>query len=73
MAHRLKNEDENAELRLNRYISMGGVCSRRDADELIVAGRVKVNGEVVQSTEERQGGGGRRSDFPRKESISRFK
>ena len=41
-------EDVNAELRLNRYISMGGVCSRRDADELIVAGRVKVNGEVVQ-------------------------
>lgn len=49
LAHRLKNEDENAELRLNRYISMGGVCSRRDADELIVAGRVKVNGEVVQT------------------------
>ena len=49
LAHRLKNEDENTELRLNRYISMGGVCSRRDADELIVAGRVKVNGEVVQT------------------------
>ncbi len=49
LAHRLKNEDENAELRLNRYISMGGVCSRRDADELIVAGRVKVNGKVVQT------------------------
>ena len=48
MTHRLKNEDENAELRLNRYISMGGVCSRRDADELIVAGRVKVNGVVMQ-------------------------
>lgn len=49
LAHRLKNEDENSELRLNRYISMGGVCSRRDADELIVAGRVKVNGEVVET------------------------
>lgn len=49
LAHRLKNEDENTELRLNRYISMGGVCSRRDADELIVAGRVKVNGVVVQT------------------------
>ncbi len=48
LTHRLKNEDENAELRLNRYISMGGVCSRRDADELIVAGRVKVNGVVMQ-------------------------
>ncbi len=48
VAHRLKNEDENTELRLNRYIAMSGVCSRRDADDLIVAGRVKVNGEVVQ-------------------------
>lgn len=46
---RLQQEKENAELRLNRYISMGGVCSRRDADELIVAGRVKVNGKVVQT------------------------
>ena len=48
LAHRLKNQDENTELRLNRYISMGGICSRRDADELIVAGRVKVNDVVVQ-------------------------
>lgn len=49
LAHRLKNQDENTELRLNRYISMGGVCSRRDADELIVAGRVRVNGEIIQT------------------------
>lgn len=49
LAHRLKNEDENTELRLNRYIAMSGICSRRDADELIVAGRVKVNGVVVQT------------------------
>lgn len=49
LVHRLKHEDENAELRLNRFISMGGVCSRRDADELILAGRVKVNGEVVRT------------------------
>jgi len=49
LSHRLKQEDENAELRLNRYISMGGVCSRRDADELITTGRVKVNGEVVET------------------------
>ncbi len=47
--HRLKVEKEDAELRLNRYISMGGVCSRRDADVLIAEGRVKVNGEVVQT------------------------
>ncbi len=49
LAHRLKNHDENTELRLNRFISMGGVCSRRDADALIVSGRVKVNGEIVQT------------------------
>ncbi|NCE71314.1 pseudouridine synthase [Odoribacter sp. Z80] len=49
LQHRLKREDENTELRLNRYISMGGVCSRRDADELILSGRVKVNGTVVQT------------------------
>lgn len=49
LAHRLKNENEETELRLNRYISMGGVCSRRDADELIKTGRVKVNGEVVNT------------------------
>lgn len=46
--HRKKNEDQETELRLNRYIAKGGVCSRRDADVLIAAGRVKVNGEVVQ-------------------------
>ena len=28
---------------------MSGICSRRDADELIVAGRVKVNGVLVQT------------------------
>lgn len=49
LAHRIKNENEDTELRLNRFISMSGVCSRRDADELIKAGRVKVNGEVVNT------------------------
>ena len=48
LAHRLENEGDETELRLNRYIAKGGICSRRDADELILAGRVKVNGEVIQ-------------------------
>jgi 23S rRNA pseudouridine2605 synthase len=34
--------------RLNRYISRCGITSRRKADELISAGQVKVNGEVVE-------------------------
>ena len=40
-------EDAAAEVRLNRYIAQAGVCSRRKADELIQAGRVKVDGQVV--------------------------
>lgn len=35
------------EIRINRYISNAGVCSRREADELITAGLVSVNGQVV--------------------------
>ncbi|MGZ3750268.1 MAG: pseudouridine synthase [Mucilaginibacter sp.] len=34
-------------IRLNRYISNAGICSRRKADELISAGVVSVNGEVI--------------------------
>lgn len=32
-------------LRLNKYIASCGICSRRDADRLILSGRVTVNGE----------------------------
>ena len=35
------------EIRLNRFISQSGVCSRREADEFILAGVVTVNGQVV--------------------------
>ena len=35
------------ELRLNKYISNSGACSRRDADIYIKSGNVKVNGVVV--------------------------
>jgi 23S rRNA pseudouridine2605 synthase len=34
-------------IRLNRYISNAGICSRRKADELIAAGVVSVNGIVI--------------------------
>jgi len=34
-------------IRLNRYISNSGICSRRKADELIQSGVVSVNGEAV--------------------------
>lgn len=32
-------------VRLNKYIAQTGLCSRREADELIAAGHVRVNGE----------------------------
>ena len=41
---RPKNADE---IRLNKYISNSGVCSRRDADIYIQSGNVKVNGIPV--------------------------
>ena len=34
-------------IRLNKYLANAGICSRRDADELIKEGLVKVNGKVV--------------------------
>lgn len=33
-------------IRLNRYIALSGVCSRREADDLIATGAVTVNGQI---------------------------
>ena len=33
-------------VRLNKYLASAGICSRREGDELIAAGRVRVNGEL---------------------------
>ncbi|MEI6020182.1 MAG: pseudouridine synthase [Bacteroidota bacterium] len=40
-----KNDD--GLIRLNKYLSNAGIASRRDADNLIIGGTVKVNGEVI--------------------------
>jgi len=39
--------DPNEPIRLNKYLANAGKCSRREADELIQAGVITVNGEVV--------------------------
>ena len=47
---KLSQQDESIAdglVRLNKYISNAGICSRREADELIRAGVVSVNGKVV--------------------------
>ncbi|MFC0078543.1 pseudouridine synthase [Flavobacterium procerum] len=42
-----KRQKASDEIRLNKYISNSGVCSRRDADIYIQSGNVKVNGIPV--------------------------
>ncbi|MBQ9138320.1 MAG: RNA-binding S4 domain-containing protein [Alistipes sp.] len=38
---------QTGEVRLNRYVAQSGICSRREADELIAAGLVSINGVIV--------------------------
>ncbi len=45
-----KPQNESADdgtIRLNKYISNAGICSRREADTLIATGVVQVNGKIV--------------------------
>ena len=42
-----EQKEEKGPMRLNKYIATAGVCSRREADQLIAEGKVKVNGKVV--------------------------
>lgn len=39
--------DPNELIRLNKFMANAGICSRREADEFIQQGLVKVNGQVV--------------------------
>ena len=39
--------DPNEQIRLNKFMANAGLCSRREADEFIQQGLVKVNGNVV--------------------------
>jgi 23S rRNA pseudouridine2605 synthase len=41
------NRNSNGMVRLNKYIANTGICSRREADELIGAGLVMINGVVI--------------------------
>jgi len=41
----MKNKDS---ISLNKYISSTGICSRREADRWIDAGRVKINGQLAR-------------------------
>ena len=41
------SEDSSELIRLNRYISNSGLCSRREADEIISKGLISVNGTII--------------------------
>ncbi len=43
----MTTEEKNT-LRLNKALALAGVCSRRKADELIFAGKVRINGDIVE-------------------------
>ncbi|WP_456376557.1 pseudouridine synthase [Lutibacter sp.] len=43
----LKKPDESLGIRLNKYISNSGICSRREADVFIKAGSASVNGKLI--------------------------
>ena len=35
-------------IRINKFIASSGLCSRRKAEQFVLAGKVKVNGRVVE-------------------------
>jgi len=43
----MREHFDEQNIRLNKFLSRSGICSRRRADELIAAGRVSVDGDVV--------------------------
>ncbi len=44
-----KYEDPTKPIRLNKFLANAGICSRREADDFILAGVVSVNGQVVDN------------------------
>lgn len=40
--------DEKDEIRINKFLSEAGICSRREADRYILEGKVKIDGETAQ-------------------------
>lgn len=42
-----KDKESSQRIRLNKFISNSGICSRREADMFISIGNVTVNGKVV--------------------------
>jgi 23S rRNA pseudouridine2605 synthase len=41
-------EIDTKEIRISRYVAMSGVASRRKSEEIVLAGKIKVNGKTVK-------------------------
>lgn len=44
----MEKNRENLAVRINKYLSDAGVCSRREADRLLAEGRITINGQPAQ-------------------------
>lgn len=47
MGNLITHREKSEEVRLNKYLSESGYCSRREADRLIEQGRITVNGKIA--------------------------
>jgi 23S rRNA pseudouridine2604 synthase len=45
----IQHNDKGDEIRLNKFISEKGICSRREADKLIEQGRITINGKPAET------------------------
>ncbi|HHT96542.1 MAG TPA: pseudouridine synthase [Clostridiales bacterium] len=44
----LTSTDDGKDVRINRFLSDAGICSRREADRYIEAGKVEIDGKVAE-------------------------
>ena len=49
MYKKLYNKTMDEKIRINKYLSEAGICSRREADRMIEEGRITVNGKKAES------------------------
>lgn len=47
---------QESKIRINKYLAMSGICSRRDADKLVEQGKVTINGRVAKPGDKVDGG-----------------
>ncbi|TLU82024.1 MAG: rRNA pseudouridine synthase [Chlorobium sp.] len=45
----MKSTGKDDQVRINRFLALCGIASRRAADELVIQGRVMVNGKVIST------------------------